>query len=310
MRDENIIQTIFPYYTAELSRLDKENKKFAYYTDLLTTTSIIKNKTIWLRNVMCMNDYTEVRQGLNLLRGYLIKNDFYRNQLITVLSEIGKDQKYWENILNELLDKNESAYFFNTYIACFTEHENEDVNGNLNMFRTYGRNKGAAMIFSADTILDSQITISRVLYCDELDFEKYLKQFIDSLQDNINILHNMEFNNFENLLKQAILFAILSIKNPAFKEENEWRIIYCDKILNNPINKQLYELDVEVINGLPQKVYKLKLGKLNLKKCVEKIIIERIPDCSVAKMSLEYCLEKYGFKSGIVKISEIPIRSW
>ena len=33
-----------------------EDMKFAYYTTAATASSIIKNKTIWMRNTMTMND--------------------------------------------------------------------------------------------------------------------------------------------------------------------------------------------------------------------------------------------------------------
>ena len=82
--------------------------------------------------------------------------------------------------------------------------------------------------------LDVPIALSRVLYCNEIEFKQYLNQFIESLENNVEVLSKIDVRTFENLFKQAILFAILSIKNPAFKEENEWRIIYCDKLLSNP----------------------------------------------------------------------------
>ena len=82
------------------------------------------------------------------MRTYLNDDEYYKNKLLDILCKIGKDRKYWENILAELLKDNELAYFLHTYIDCFTEHKEDDNDGNLNMFRGYGRNKGAAMIFA------------------------------------------------------------------------------------------------------------------------------------------------------------------
>lgn len=292
MTTDELTKIIFPYYYSELRRIKNNGVNLAYYTDLSTVFLILKNQELWLRNVMCMNDYTEVKQGLEILRTYLNDDEYYRNKLLDVLCKIGKDRKYWEDVLNKLLNDKVEAYFLHTYIACFTEHKADDNDGNLNMFRVYGRNKGAAMIFADFMDLDAPVALSRVLYCNEIEFKEYLDQFIESLENNVDILSKIDEKNFENLFNQAILFAILSIKNPAFKEENEWRIIYCDNLLRNPEYSKIYELDVQVINSLPQKICKLKFkDKLNFKNLLRNIIIEKIPDFTVAYMALEHWLK-------------------
>ena len=310
MATDELTKIIFPYYYSELQRIKNNSVNLAYYTDLSTVFSILKNQELWLRNVMCMNDYNEVKQGLSILRKYLMNKIDYKNRLLNVLCRIRNDRKYWEDVLNELLNDNKYAYFMHTYIACFTEHKVDD-DGNLNMFRVYGRDKGAAMIFSDFINLNVPIFLSRVLYCSEIEFKQYLEQFMESLENNLEILSKIDVKTFEDLFKQAILFAILSIKNPAFKEENEWRIIYCDKLLSNSEYLKFYELDVQVINGLPQKIYKLKFkDRLNFKNLLRNIIIEKIPDFAVAYMALEHWLKKYGCRSNIIKISNIPVRMW
>ena len=292
MTTDELTKIIFPYYYSELRRIKNNGVNLAYYTDLSTVFLILKNQELWLRNVMCMNDYTEVKQGLEILRTYLNDDEYYRNKLLDVLCKIGKDRKYWEDVLNKLLNDKVEAYFLHTYIACFTEHKADDNDGNLNMFRVYGRNKGAAMIFADFMDLDAPVALSRVLYCNEIEFKEYLDQFIESLENNVDILSKIDEKNFENLFNQAILFAILSVKNPAFKEENEWRIIYCDNLLRNPEYSKIYELDVQVINSLPQKICKLKFkDKLNFKNLLRNIIIEKIPDFTVAYMALEHWLK-------------------
>lgn len=116
MTDEQLTEIFFPYYNREIERIRKENIKFAYYTDLTTTMSILKNQEIWLRNVMLMNDYFEVKQGLELLKYYLIEKN-YKDKLIKILTAIGNDKSYWENVLKEFLKDNEPAYFF-AYLHC------------------------------------------------------------------------------------------------------------------------------------------------------------------------------------------------
>ncbi|WP_396642869.1 hypothetical protein [Methylomonas sp. 2B] len=41
--------------------------RFAHYTSADAAMNIIKNREIWLRNVQCMNDYMEVRHGIECL---------------------------------------------------------------------------------------------------------------------------------------------------------------------------------------------------------------------------------------------------
>lgn len=309
MTDEQLTEIFFPYYNREIERIRKENIKFACYTDLTTTMSILKNQEIWLRNVMLMNDYFEVKQGLELLKYYLIEKN-YKDKLIKILTAIGNDKSYWENVLKEFLKDNEPAYFLHTYIACFTEHQVCEYDGRLSMFRAYGRGNGSVLIFNANSKLNLQIDVSKVLYCDKEDFKAYLDEFIISLEKNICKLKYEKIEIVGNLLKQAILFAILSIKHPGFKEEKEWRIIYCDKIMKNPEYNKIYKPALEVINGVPQKIYKLNLNNIMIANLLDEVIIQGTPDSVAAKLALDYYLREFRVKNDYIKISSIPYRNW
>ena len=59
---------IFHPHAAKQQALAYSNGiRFVYYTRAETAMSILKNKQIWMRKSMCMNDFMEVQYGLQCL---------------------------------------------------------------------------------------------------------------------------------------------------------------------------------------------------------------------------------------------------
>jgi hypothetical protein len=52
-----------------------------------------------------------------------------------------------------------------------------------------------------------------------------------------------------------LLAGVTCLKHEGFREEREWRAIYCPKFYQSP----LMESAIEVVGGVPQLVYKLPL---------------------------------------------------
>jgi hypothetical protein len=45
-----------------------DGQRFVHYTGAAAAMGMIRNREIWLRNTQCMNDFSEVRHGLELVR--------------------------------------------------------------------------------------------------------------------------------------------------------------------------------------------------------------------------------------------------
>lgn len=59
-----------PCHAKIIDGLPKEDRLFVHYTSAENGINIIKNKEIWLRNVRCMNDFSEVEHGMSVLQSY------------------------------------------------------------------------------------------------------------------------------------------------------------------------------------------------------------------------------------------------
>lgn len=69
--EDNRLASIFlPRYWERVERLKFSGNKLAHYTSAATALSILKNHEIWMRNTRCMNDFLEVKYGINLFKSF------------------------------------------------------------------------------------------------------------------------------------------------------------------------------------------------------------------------------------------------
>lgn len=116
-------------------------------------------------------------------------------------------------------------------------------------------------------------------------------------------------------LRMAVIFAIVSIKHPGFREEKEWRLICFD---SDKTKKNVFlDTKIVVINGVPQKIYTLNIKKI-LPELLAHAIIGPTQYGIVAYTALrDDILNLYGGQNYIaedliknkLKCSMIPIRS-
>lgn len=112
----------------------------------------------------------------------------------------------------------------------------------------------------------------------------------------------------------ALHFAILSLKHPGFREEREWRVIHSPSLMPSP----RIRYDIETINGVPQRVYKLPLMNFpeegligaTLPELIEEIIIGPTATPWPIYEALASKLEAKGMQDAWrrVRISNIPLR--
>src|SRR5689334_6919270 len=76
--DERTERAANVFMQAALDRqtaLWKGKKKFVHYTSASAAMSIIRNREVWMRKAICMNDFREVQHGLDcLLAAYRHEN--------------------------------------------------------------------------------------------------------------------------------------------------------------------------------------------------------------------------------------------
>ena len=318
-----IYGTFFPYSSRSLERIKRNNIKFAYYTSVDTGFKIIEHENIWMRNVRCMNDYSEVAWGKDVLFSALDDSDT-RKRLNLLFAKLSKDAENFD----EFFKRANNSFFKDmekrTYITCLSEHdENDEAEcqyGRLSMWRAYGRDNGVALIINTNFMENDQpidwafFITTPILY--EGDVKKYLSEILTKMEDNLESLVQLGYEEIRGLFLRTIYFAILSIKHPSFKEEREWRIIlsfFNDQ--EQPILKDIIDPDYQTIDGIPQKIFKINLKdnilyNADIKSLLNQVIIGPTGNPEIIKEAFEGLLaeKQIAITEDLVHISDVPLR--
>lgn len=251
--DQKLYSIFMPQYVERVSKFAENNQKLVHYTSAATALSILKNKEIWMRNARCMNDFSEVRYGIELFTRFCQKPEEYDLLKKAWGKKAGVFEKAFSRAIQAFYEWSNS-----TYICCFSEQEaEEDQLGRLSMWRGYGTDCGVAMVLRPDSFVpqnnDFQIYTTPVEYLTEEGFKDYLLEFGKRIEAEKSFIEALSDRVIEERTANMIKAAVVSIKHPGFKEEREWRVI---ADLNSC---QGLKLDTIAVNGIPQLVMKLPL---------------------------------------------------
>lgn len=308
-KDLDLEKIFFPHYSDKL--VETKNKKFVYYTNAETASNIIKRKEIWMRNVRCMNDYSEVKYGLKKIEDIYSNSEEgsrFKSTLNGIFYNITGDiERAFDQCVNELKT--------NTYITCISEHlPDEDLIGRLSMWRAYGKNAGIAIVINSEIILPEHgllpVVPSPVGYFGVDEFKCQFTTITDNIVANINkIKPKMREEIIQNVLNMFV-FGSLCAKHPGFTEEREWRLVYCPKLFMRSGN---LEKEILSVNGIPQFIYKIPLKeKYNsgLDALLEKVIIGPARYSSELHKAFVGLLKDAGVSNSEEKVvnSNIPLR--
>lgn len=189
------------------------------------------NRSIWFSHISTLNDPSELQYGKNLV--------------ISKLSE--KIDKEKDNNIEMLLRglAMEIEVFglgsFHTYVACFCESDNL-----LSQWRSYASKGGGynlGLCFNSDTKYshnlenpsdDSYIILRKIIY-DPKDQEEVISRYISSIvsaSKNAISCFTKSGGIPDAWAPRAVIESVnilldivLSLKNPVFMEEKEWRLI-------------------------------------------------------------------------------------
>jgi len=189
-----------------------------HYCNAQGLKGIIEGKAIWLSDVRCCNDYMEHNW---LKEKYDYKIDSLRAQ---------EESEYHSALAAEKANYREHLAF----VACFSTHG--DV---LSQWRAYAED-GAGFAIGFDPRYfkfspslptygsDVSVTCGLLPVCyDEIEQNQLIEQILDEYRQKA-LLGATPADLRE--VAEACYFNLQMIsifcKNPAFKEENEWRIVY------------------------------------------------------------------------------------
>jgi hypothetical protein len=309
-----IAEIFMPYALREMRRVHDHSRNFVYYCAASTAVSLIQREEIWLRNAIEMNDFQEIKYGIDCLNYAL---DASKDSFDRVL------HTHFPNFFEELIIhfKLKIPQLENASFLCsVSEHlPHEDQMGRLSMWRAYGRENGVALVLSSKPFLTSQANFgafsSPVAYFKQEEVHSHLEEILSKIHvaiENVKLLPRQELLV---LFSHILEMAALSTKHPGFTEEKEWRIFYRPTLDQVHIAKS----QVEVIGSIPQRVYKLSLKDrkhegvvgFTLHENLKRIIIGPTDHGFVIKDAIASALLDIGISDFLPNIvfSGIPLRS-
>ncbi|MDH2357669.1 DUF2971 domain-containing protein [Bradyrhizobium sp. SSUT112] len=297
--------------------IDGNQPLLAHYTSIRVLESILSKSEIWFANPLFMNDLQEMRYGLDG------GTRFFSN--LANLKIAGGT-----NTRAEILQKAYFHYFrhfdehqaFDTYIFCLAEHDPQDNDGLLSMWRGYGQHgNGAAVVFDPSKVTmvpTSPLLITKVNYVSN---EERLNEIDSVLGDWSTTTTGLQLSDDKLHLASYVAFSLikglaLRTKHTGFSEEREWRVIYYpDRDTTNALKPYLHYHIGE--RGVEPKL-KYKIGHiagisaddLALERLLDRVILGPSLSSPLAKRSVERMLENIGrsqFKD-LLRSSTIPLR--
>lgn len=252
---ERLTEILMPYAAQKLEEVRSGQRRFVQYTSAEAAVSILRTRRVWMRNASCMNDYSEMRYGLDrVLEAYASPpGQRFRQALDSIHPGLTDDLKArFDPLAPTLLSQ--------TYIASFSEHDDaEDAHGRLSMWRAYGRQTGVAIVMNNRPFITPSDALNAwttpVAYIRDLEFINQVDAVAASLEANSSWLNVIPKADFLNAVTLMLAFAAVSIKHIGFQEEREWRVVY----LPNLYASARLEEDHVVITGVPQPIFKIPL---------------------------------------------------
>ena len=276
-----------PEISASTERLRSGTSRLIHYTSAENALSIIKSERFWLRNVRCMNDYSEIQHGIALLLRVFRENESARRErLVSYLDQIAPGATReaiadFDSWIPNLPDQ--------TFIGCLSEFDPSDNFGRLSMWRAYSSRKaGVAIVmnsepFSAETDKLNAYSLP-VAYLTDQEFAAGIDRCLDAIEATIDSIRLLSFATVRHIVFWWILTMAVGLKHPAFVEEREWRVVYLPGLWRS----NAIEETTESVAGIPQ--------------IVQKIPLRDDPDSGLIKADLDHLLYKI-----IIGPSEYPL---
>lgn len=312
--DEDIkkfAQIFEPGYIEELQSVVDGQKRFVYYTSADTAMKVLRNQELWFRNATAMNDFSEISYGLSLIRAVMSE-------------EVGA--KFKESVddifpgtmkaADEILTSWEQDWQLETYIACVSLHDkSEDTRGRLSMWRAYGDTAIVVKNTPMASITDELRVFSvPVLYFSKEMLADHISNITNEILINRKYLQELGQEVLKAYIYHMIFRLAIGTKHPGFEEEKEWRLYYRPSEGESPAMAG----DCVVLGGVPQKVYKLRLGNepeiglygADIPSLLDRIIVGPTEYPYVTARAFTEVLTELGVENagGKVVLSDIPLR--
>jgi len=211
----------------------------AHYTSLSVLEAIAAHGEVWMSHPLLMNDTQELIGGLDAARTVFLKSAPLQEGLGERAMEF---LRWYETFESQFL----TSDAFDTYIFCLCEHDPDDYDGALSMWRGYGGNGGgAAIVFRTASLIvveETPFILGRVSYRSAEQRDELLaslaKKAAAMLQKDGPI--DQRPSEAAMILFRAALQCALFTKHSGFREEKEWRLVYMREMDPSPGDRRLH----------------------------------------------------------------------
>jgi hypothetical protein len=289
----------------------------AHYTSVEVLEQIIQQSEVWFSNPLFMNDLEEMRFGLN--EGL---QQFMTSKAVDDAAGSTERSRKLRQAFEHYFSTYDANGAFDTYIFCLSEHEPNNTDGLLSMWRGYGgHGKGAALVFDTSqltTRADSPLIIAAVKYDTtekRLETIKILIGKWAAILKGAAIPDDRLFEASHFIFEMLKLNALTS-KHDGFSEEREWRAMYMPDRDTTGIFRNRFGYWMGNKGAEPKLKFKIEPipdfspPDLSLEKILSRIILGPTLSTPLARKSIERMLEILGhptLKEKLV-VSSIPLR--
>lgn len=285
---------------------DGSNSTLFHYTKPEKLLNILESGTIRFSNALYLNDKEEVTYSYRLIVNLIEEMPYLNTELFSNI------KTYFYKKYKNIVDGNDN--FLNKYeyytISFSTDNDNLTLWNNYSKGQKYtGYNIGFC---KKDLIADMErqgfnAVYGNIIYNNEaqktilkLIFEKWNKQYEKNLVSK-NAAKKLEKKQ-DTIFELVDILSIISLffKNPHFKDEKEYRIIF----INNFSPSSYKQTKIFEKNGLfiPYIEYKF------LKRTVSSINIGPTLDENIFYTSTCRLLANFGYENKTINRSKIPLR--
>lgn len=273
---------------------------FYHYTDLNAFLSIIKNKKLWLSGTNNLNDHQELHWAAS--------------KIVNILSE----RKAGAEVERaELIWMGFKRMFTQYYICSFST--SSDL---LSQWRAYGQDgAGVAIGFSRASFPEmsrppyltassaDNTSFSKVIYS-EREQEEIIRSFIEPSFKSPALDQNTHMAISTACSELASYMSIF--KNPAFSEENEWRLIHRPMIMGfegkrmSIVNQSVSQPQFRVSNNKIVTYFEFPLDKAPSSDYFLEIVLG--PKCEISEHDLRIFLTSNNLPEINISMSKASYR--
>ncbi|KVS40155.1 DUF2971 domain-containing protein [Burkholderia ubonensis] len=265
-----------------------------------------------------MNDLEELRFGM------LIGRERFRSH-VGLRNMLSARQHYdaFRNLLENQFDGFARVGAFDVYVACFAEHQPDDRDGLLSMWRGYGANgNGACIVFDTgklNVVPESPLIIGKVEYADRDTRIRWVDGILDIFCE---LFARGQWNDDNLKLAAWVLFERLLVfslytKHQGFSEEQEWRLTYMKHRDSHGLLSDMLDYHIGPRGIEPKLKFKIRPlegatdSSMLVDSLVHSIILGPTASADIHRLSAERMLKSIGREALISKVvsSSIPFRS-